>query len=131
MTLAASFKTARGLLAKLERDYALMKGEVSSDRFLNFVVTAYSLCDWIKNDPSVPAAAKVDLQQFRAQRTLLVCRDVANANKHFEADGRSVSRVITDRVDYIICARNNKDEWKVVREDIECGPGSAWANCGN
>ena len=99
MMLTASFKTARDLLAKLDRDFALLKDEASSDRFFNFVVTAYSLCDWIKNDPSVPAAAKADLERFRAQQKLLVCRDVTNASKHFELDERSQAKSITDRVD--------------------------------
>ena len=99
MTLSASFKTARDLLAKLDRDYALLNEGISSDRFFNFVVTAYSLCDWIKNDPSVPTAAKADLERFRAQRTPLICRDVTNASKHFELNEKSQAKAVTECVE--------------------------------
>lgn len=57
MSLTYGLKTARDLLAKLERDADLLQSEVSSDRFFNFVVTAYSLADWVQADPSVRQAA--------------------------------------------------------------------------
>ena len=56
MSLTYGLQTAKELLEKLRRDAALLDEEVSSDRFFNFVVTGYSLIDWIKNDPAVPAA---------------------------------------------------------------------------
>ena len=55
MTRTYGLKTAKDLLAKLERDAQHLRNEVSSDLFFNFSVTAYSLVDWISNDPSVPA----------------------------------------------------------------------------
>lgn len=79
-------KSARDLFRKLQRDASLLKEEVSSDRFFNFVVTAYSLADWIKNDPSVPQEAKDELIRFKRSREIQICRDLANASKHFELD---------------------------------------------
>jgi hypothetical protein len=86
MSRTYGLKSARDLLAKLERDAALLREEVSSDRFFNFVVTAYSLADWIEKDPSVPASARSSLQQFRGTSEIQTCRDLANASKHFELD---------------------------------------------
>ena len=86
MSRTYGLKSARDLLAKLERDAAQLREEVSSDRFFNFVVTAYSLADWIERDPSVPAAAKASLQTFRGKVEIQTCRDLANASKHFELD---------------------------------------------
>jgi hypothetical protein len=86
MSRTYGLKTAPDLLAKLERDAQLLREEVSSDRFFNFVVTAYSLADWIKNDPTVPPSAKSDLQRFRSTAQIQICRDLANASKHFQLD---------------------------------------------
>jgi hypothetical protein len=86
MSRTYGIKTAPDLLAKLERDAQLLREEVSSDRFFNFVVTAYSLADWIQNDPTVPASAKSDLQRFRGTAQIKICRDLANASKHFQLD---------------------------------------------
>ena len=58
MSRTYGLRTASDLLAKLEHDAQLLRDEVSSDRFFNFVVTAYSLADWIKNDPAVPTAGQ-------------------------------------------------------------------------
>ncbi len=73
-------------MAKLERDALLLREEVSSDRFFNFVVTAYALVDWIRKDPVVPRSAKKALPQFRSKPEIQICRDLANASKHFELD---------------------------------------------
>ena len=86
MSRTYGLKTANDLLAKLERDARLLREEVSSDRFFNFIVTAYSLVDWVNNDPSVPASAKADLSRFRGTGQIKVCRDLANASKHFQLD---------------------------------------------
>jgi len=88
MSRTYGFKTAPDLLAKLERDAELLREEVSSDRFFNFVVTAYSLADWIENDPNVPSSAKSDLQRFRGTDQIQICRDLTNASKHFQLDPR-------------------------------------------
>lgn len=86
MSLTYGLKTAKDLFAKLERDAGLLQDEVSSERFFNFVVTAYSLADWVQNDPSIPTAAHNDLANFRSTNELQICRDLANASKHFQLD---------------------------------------------
>ena len=64
---------------------------VTSDRFFNFVVTGYSLIDWIKNDPAVPLAAKTDseIRGLHRDRWLAICGDVATAAKHFSLSRRT------------------------------------------
>src|ERR1035437_7744477 len=86
MSLTYGLRTARDLLAKLERDAALLRQEVSSDRFFNFVVTAYSLLDWVQNDPGVHKVVKLDLERFRSTQSIQICRDLANSSKHFTLD---------------------------------------------
>ena len=88
MSRTYGLRTSKDLLAKLERDAQLLQEEVSSDRFFNFVVTAYSLVDWIGNDPAVPASAKTALTQFRHKSEIEICRELANASKHFQLDPR-------------------------------------------
>jgi hypothetical protein len=86
MSRTYGLRTARDLLAKLTRDAELLREEVSSDRFFDFVVTAYSLADWVKHDPAVSASAKADLQGIRGTPSIKICRDLANASKHFHLD---------------------------------------------
>lgn len=63
----------------------MLDEEVTTDRFFNFVITGYSLVDWVGRDP---ALAGVDIQALRSDPTLKVCGDLANASKHFELDKR-------------------------------------------
>ena len=86
MSRTYGLRTARDLLAKLERDAELLRQGVSSDCFFNFVVTAYSLLDWVQNDPRVNQAAKSDLGRFRSTQSIQICRDLANSSKHFTLD---------------------------------------------
>jgi hypothetical protein len=83
MTHHPGIHSARHLLEKLRRELARLEAEVSSDTFANFVITAHSICDWIENDPSVPAAARSALPAMRVKEKLQVCRDLANGTKHF------------------------------------------------
>lgn len=83
MSLTYGLNTAKELLEKLQRDAALLNEEVTSDLFFNFVVTGYSLVDWIKNDPAVPTNAKAMLPSLRSDRWLTICGDLATASKHF------------------------------------------------
>ncbi|MGH6804172.1 MAG: hypothetical protein ACREC3_12520 [Methyloceanibacter sp.] len=91
MPLTFGFNSIRDLLAKLERDAkALDEDEVTGDRFLSFVLTGYSMIDWVKKDPSVPASAKQPsvVQALYADQWLKVCGDLATAVKHFTLTSR-------------------------------------------
>jgi hypothetical protein len=74
----------RDLLGKLEREMARLEAEVSPDTYFNFAITAYHLCDWIKNDPRVSASARGALEPLRKQLPIRVFRDLANGSKHFQ-----------------------------------------------
>ncbi|SRR6266487_708322 len=86
MSLTYGMKTPRDMLAKLQRERARLDNEVSGDNLFNFVVTAYHIIDWIKNDPSVPTPVKTDVQSMYSNTYVAVCRDLANASKHFALD---------------------------------------------
>jgi hypothetical protein len=75
----------RDLFAKLQRDAAHLDQEVTSDGFYNFVVTGYSMIDWVKNDPIVPHGAKAPavVKSLYDDKSLRVCGDLATACKHF------------------------------------------------
>lgn len=98
MTLRAALSSAPDLFAKLRRDADALGELVTSDRLFNFIVTAHSLCDWVKNDPSVSSKAKADLARHRRDVRLKVCRDVANSLKHFELNAEAKARSVTASV---------------------------------
>ena len=85
-----ALRSAADLLGKMRRDAALLDEEVTSDRLFDFAVTAYSLIDWIKKDPAVPAPAKQksEIDSLYADRWLKLCGDLATAAKHFELTTR-------------------------------------------
>jgi hypothetical protein len=89
MALTFGLTSARDLLAKLQRDAVLLEEEVTADRAFNFVVTGYSLIDWIRNEPSVPSAAKAAAQVLYADQWLKICGDLATGCKHFELTRRT------------------------------------------
>lgn len=85
--LPIPLSSPRDLFEKLKRDAALLiDDEITTDRFFNFVVTGYSLIDWIKADP---AFAGVALQDLYDNRWLKICGDLANASKHFHLNRRT------------------------------------------
>lgn len=90
MSLTFGLATTKDLFAKLQRDAAALDDEVTSDRLFNFVVTGYSMIDWVKNDPMVPAAAKntSSIQGLYGDSLLKVCGDLATAVKHFKLTSR-------------------------------------------
>jgi len=96
MTLG--FKTVRDLFEKLKRDANLLDDEITSDRLFNFVVTAYSMIDWIKNDPTVPFLAKEAKDELYADMWLKITGDLATAGKHFELTSRKP--IISDATKY-------------------------------
>jgi hypothetical protein len=91
MTLTPGMSSVRDLFAKLKRDADLLDDEVTSDRFFNFVITGYSMIDWVKNDPSVPLGAKnsIVIQSIHGDLWLKTCGDIATACKHFDLIYRS------------------------------------------
>lgn len=90
MALTFNLLSVRDLFAKLQRDAALLKEEVTSDRLFNFVVTGYSMIDWVEKDPNVAPGAKAGavVRGLRDDQWLKVCGDLATACKHFTLDRR-------------------------------------------
>jgi len=79
MSLTYGLSTVSDLLAKLERDAKNLDDEVTSDQMFNFVVTGYSMIDWIKNDPNVPQTAKTsnEIQALYNDQWLKVCVEIS------------------------------------------------------
>ncbi len=50
--------------------------------FYDFVVTAYHLCDWVKEDNAIPISKKQIKQILDNNDIIKICRDLANASKH-------------------------------------------------
>ena len=91
MALTFGFSSIRDVFSKLERDAAALAEEVTGDGLFNFVITGYSMIDWVKNDPSVPVAAKAAnvVQALYDDQWLKVCGDLATAGKHFTLTSRT------------------------------------------
>ncbi len=84
MVLTYGIQSAKDLFEKLKRDAGLLAQEVTSDRFFNFVITAYHLCEWVERDPSLSGIVKNDVQRVRKDPDMAICRDIANASKHYK-----------------------------------------------
>ena len=91
MSLTFGFSSIKDVHAKLLRDAAMLGEEVTSDALFNFVVTGYSMIDWVKNDPSVPSGAKtkIEVESLFSDQWLKICGDLATAVKHFTLTQRT------------------------------------------
>lgn len=78
--LTYGLKSARGLLEKLKRDGKLLEQQINTDRFFNFVITAYHLCDWAAKELSIER----NQLSIWGNIDIKICKDIANASKHFK-----------------------------------------------
>jgi len=87
----------------------------------NFVVTGYSMIDWVKNDPSVPATAKAAsvVQGLYKDKWLKVCGDLATASKHFTFTSRVPITSSAATVQGFGLGRYGKGGYGVGEESIE------------
>src|SRR6516165_3954502 len=85
MSLTPGLTSALDLLHKLQRDVERLNKEVTSDDFFNFVITGYSLIDWVKHDATLPASARSceEIERLYNEPWLKVCGDLATASKHY------------------------------------------------
>mgnify|MGYP003403725033 CR=1 FL=1 len=93
MSLIPNLKNPNDLLLKLCREsinvYQSNKDVEVLDRFFNFCITAHSLRDWIiKSGNLNESSFHEHCNKFDS---LKMCRDIANANKHFGLDPGKVS----------------------------------------
>jgi hypothetical protein len=117
MSLTFGLQNARDLFEKLKRDAALLDEEVTSDRFFNFVVTGYSIIDWLKHEPSVPQAAT---EAMYGDRWIKICGDLATASKHFKLTTRKnpIATAAKSSSGWGL-GRYGKGGWGVGEEDIQ------------
>ena len=80
-------------MPKLQREQDRLRAEVTSDNVFNFVVTAYHIVDWIKNS-TLGSSVKTAVRKMRGNPYIAVCRDLANASKHFELDQGYPNQVV-------------------------------------
>lgn len=85
MNLTPGLTSAVDLFHKLQRDVGRLNEEVTCDCFFDFVITGYSLIDWVKNDQSLPVTTRsaTAIDRLHKEPWLKVCGDLANASKHF------------------------------------------------
>jgi hypothetical protein len=121
MNLTFGLASTQDLFAKLQRDAAELDDEVTSDRLFNFVITGYSIIDWVKHDPTVPTSAKTSsvVQALYNDKWLKVCGDLATAVKHFKLTKRvAVTSSATASQGYGV-GRYGKGGYGVGEEGIE------------
>ena len=94
--LTYALKCAKDLFEKLKRDAALLDQEVTSDRFFNFVITAFHLCDWVKRDRSIKEKGKCPTPENNDY--IAICKEIANASKHFGPDERKQKNAVVEQV---------------------------------
>jgi hypothetical protein len=127
MALTFGLASINDLYEKLQRDAVALNAEITSDGLFNFVVTGYSMIDWVKNDPTVPSTAKAPgaIQKLYGDRWLKICGDLATASKHFKLDKRTPITSSAKSLSGFSMGRYGKGGYGVGEEDIE-----VWLNDG-
>ena len=115
-----SLSSVRDLFEKLQREAEALDEEVTSDRLFNFVVTGYSMIDWVKNDPSVPPSSKTNpvVQGLYNDPWLKICGDLATASKHFTLTERKPVVTSATSARGFGVGRYGKGGWGVGEESI-------------
>ena len=95
MSVIPSLQSPNDLLLKLCREsinvYTSKKNVEVLDRFFNFCITAHSLRDWVIKSSGLDNNKIHDY--CNTFDSLNMCRDIANANKHFGLDNGKISSV--------------------------------------
>lgn len=123
MSLTYSLRTSKDLLLKLERDVQILDERVTGDRFFNMVIPAYHIVDWVKRDASVPKDATESMYK---NKYLALCRDIANASKHFSLNYENPAADAAESRKGFGCGRFGKGPFGVGEESIRvyCSDGS-------
>ena len=127
MALTFGLASINDLYEKLQRDALALNAEITSDGLFNFVVTGYSMIDWVKNDPTVPSTAKTpsSIQKLYGDRWLKICGDLVTASKHFKLDKRTPITSSVKSLRGFGMGRHGEGGYGVGEEDIE-----VWLNDG-
>lgn len=96
MTQHPGLQSVEDLFGKLERELARLEADVTPDNYFNFVITAYHICDWVEKGPGASKPVLRELESFRGQLPIRVCRDIANGSKHFQLDDNYSNKVVAD-----------------------------------
>ncbi|MBN1411670.1 MAG: hypothetical protein JW969_12555 [Spirochaetales bacterium] len=125
MDLRYGFNNAKDLLSKLKRDISLLDEQVTGDRFFNFIITAYHLLEWIKNDESLSLEVRNEVECIYDNKYFIICHDIANASKHFELLKPPKTQSAVSNQGWG-CGRYGKGAWGVGEEsiDIVCSDGT-------
>ncbi|MCZ7625755.1 MAG: hypothetical protein M5R38_07855 [Candidatus Methylomirabilis sp.] len=84
MSITFQLTSPVDLFEKLRREAARLDQGVSADNVFNFAVTAWHLYEWLKKKPGTWAPEQeADLDTIRKSEYLQICRDIANASKHY------------------------------------------------
>lgn len=129
MSLTPGLDRAVDLFGKLRRDAELLNAGVTGDRFYNFVVTGYSLIDWVKQDESLPLPARTGgVQALHDEPWLRVCGDLATASKHFKLTRRVAVTTSASSTSGYGIGRFDKGTYGTGEESIEVqvNDGSTW-----
>jgi hypothetical protein len=86
LQLPYGFKTPSDIFKKLQRDANRLNTEINPDNIFSFIVTAHSLADWVKTAIGQDTSKMAELDELREEDVIRICRDIANASKHFELD---------------------------------------------
>jgi hypothetical protein len=143
VSLTPGLTTAVDLFHKLQRDIGRLNTEITSDDFFNFVITGYSLIDWVKHDASLPASVRTpdEIDALHKEPWLTVCGDLATASKHYTLTRRKpvVTSAESQRgwgkgrygkgaygagEEDIVIRINNDTEWTAL--EFACGVLQAW-----
>jgi hypothetical protein len=101
--LTFGFNSTLDLFEKLQRDADALDERVTGDKFFDFVVTGYSMIDWVKQDNSLSEQARNEAGDgtLHKDRWLNICGDLATASKHCSVARRAKGgNVVTDSTEH-------------------------------
>lgn len=83
ITVFLGFEKSRDLYFKLKHDYKALRSKESSNNYMNFILCAFHLSEWLDGDSSLSSETKNMAKALLEENNIELFKDIANGRKHY------------------------------------------------
>lgn len=81
--VSLGFEKSRDLYFKLKHDYKALKSKESGNNYMNFILCAFHLSEWLDGDSSLSGETKDMAKALLEENNIELFKDIANGRKHY------------------------------------------------
>lgn len=126
--VSLGFEKSRDLYFKLKHDYKALKSKESGNNYMNFILCAFHLSEWLDGDSSLSGETKDMAKALLEENNIELFKDIANGRKHYilTRNGKAITKdefISEFNYNMFDYSKINfgKPLFKVVQDDKEIG----------